>query len=100
MSNQVYDVDGFVDDFATNKGTTDYFNYLRGLNDPYLEKFVEEGWDLVPEALLETLEELDPPRGEIKEVHEKFKESLMKCSGIVIISDGLNDDLDQEGEVL
>ena len=95
MSNMCFDENGYVGDFATNKGQTDFFAYLKGLDDPDLEEFINEGSYLIPEALLEVLGKYDPPRGEIKETMDNFKELLPKCKGIVIISDGLNDGKEQ-----
>lgn len=91
MGFYLYDEDGYVDDLGTNKGVDDLFTYLRGLEIPGLKKFLYEGWDLVPEALAEELEEVNPPVGEIKETLEALKENLYKCKGIAIISDGLNE---------
>jgi hypothetical protein len=100
MATYVYDENGYIGDFATNKGTKDVFDYLRDLNNPYLQQFIEEGWDIVPEALLETLEELEPPRGDIKITIDVFKETLKKCKGIIIISDGVTHDLTYEEKEL
>lgn len=96
MSYQVYDEFGFKGDFATNKGGYDYLSFLRGLQLADLEKFIEQGFDLVPEAILEVLQEVNPPAGLIEETHNNFMKLLSLCEGMVIVSDGLNDDLDDE----
>jgi hypothetical protein len=94
MSYQLYDENGFVADLATTKGLNDMLAYLRGLDIPGLNKLIQEGWDLIPEAILEELEEyVDPPAGEIKDTLDILKKNLKKCVGIVIFSDGLNDGL-------
>lgn len=94
MSNQVYDENGFVGDFATNKGTYEYLSYLRGLQIDEIEKLIEQGFDVIPEAVLEILSEVNPPAGLIKETHDNFLLLLKECKGVVIISDGLNEDLE------
>ena len=99
MSYQLYDENGYVDDLATTKGLNDMLSYLRGLDKPGLRKLLEEGWDLIPEAILEEFGDIDPPAGEIKDTIDKLKENLKKCVGIVIFSDGLNDGLSQEEKV-
>jgi len=96
MSFQIYDEDGYVGDFGTTKGTRDYLSYLRGLDREYLKAFLSEGWDVIPEALLEDLQEVDPPAGVLKETHENFLDLLEKCKGIVVLTDGISDDLEDE----
>ena len=95
MGYYLYDENGYVDDFATTKGASDLMAFLKGLEIPGLQKLVEEGWDLIPEAILEELEDVNPPAGEVKDTLDIFKKNLKKCKGIVIISDGLNDGLAQ-----
>jgi len=94
MSYQVYDEDGYKGDFATSKGGYDYLSYLRGLSIEEITHFLEEGYDTVPEAIYEAIRLVDPPDGLIKTTHENFLELLPKCNGIVIVSDGMNDDLE------
>ena len=94
MAYQLYDENGFVSDLATTKGLNDMLAYLKGLNIPGLNKLIQEGWDLIPEAILEEFEEyVDPPAGEVKDTIDALKKNLKKCIGIVIFSDGLNDGL-------
>lgn len=99
MSFQVYDERGFQGDFATNTGTYNYFSYLRGLNIDPLKQLIEEGYDVVPAAILETLSEVKMPEGDLKVTHENFLETLELCKGIVIISDGINDDMEDAEEI-
>jgi hypothetical protein len=94
MSYQIYDENGYVADFGTTRGTHDYLAYLRGLDREELMQFVNEGFDIVPEALEENLEDINPPKGDLYTTHENFLNTLSKCKGIVILSDGLNDDLE------
>lgn len=96
MSYQVYDEDGFVGDFATNKGAVDYLSFIRGQEIPELMQLVSEGFDLIPEAIKEELEKVSPPEGLLMDTHKNFLSLLDKCKGIVIISDGINDDLEDE----
>lgn len=98
MGFYLYDEDGYVDDLGTTKGTNDLLVYLRGLDIPGLKKFLTEGWDLVPEALAEELEEVNAPAGEIRDTLEALKENLYKCKGIAIISDGLNEGVESADE--
>lgn len=98
MSFQVYDERGFRADFATNTGTHNYFSYLRGLSIEALNQLVEEGYDVVPAAILETLSEVSVPEGDLKITHENFLKTLESCKGVVIISDGINDDLEDAEE--
>lgn len=95
MGFYLYDEDGYVDDFATIKGANDLFTYLKGLDIPGLRKLVNDGWDVYPEALLEELEEVNPPAGEVKDTLDIFKENLKKCKGIVIISDQINEGIEE-----
>lgn len=100
MAYQLYDENGYVDDLATTKGLNDMLAYLRGLDIPGLYKLIDEGWDLIPEAILEEFEEyVDPPIGEVKDTIDILKKNLKKCKGIVIFSDGLNEALDKVEEV-
>jgi hypothetical protein len=94
MSYQLYDEDGYIGDFATNKGAYDYLTYLKGLDNPDIERIVNHGVDVVPEAIVETLENIQVPDGPMEETHKNFIFMLKKCSGIAVISDGLNDDLE------
>jgi hypothetical protein len=96
MSFCIYDENGYVGDFATTKGTRDYLVYVRGLDIPETLQFVLEGWDVIPEAILEEFEKINPPEGLIKETHDNFLSLLKKCSGIVVLSDGISDDLEDE----
>lgn len=91
MGFYLYDEEGYVDDLGTTKGVNDLLTYLRGLNISGLKKFIEQGWDLVPEALAEELEEVNPPAGEVKDTLEILKGNLYRCRGIAIISDGINE---------
>lgn len=98
MSYQVYDEDGFVGDFATTKGAYDYLSYIRGQEVEELAQLVNEGFDTVPEAIKEELEKISPPEGLLMDTHENFLKLLDKCKGVVIISDGVNDNLDDAEE--
>ncbi len=98
MGYYLYDEDGYVADVGTTKGLDDMFTYLRGLDLPGLDAFIENGWDLVPEALAEELEVLDPPAGEVKDTIDDLVVNLRKCKGMAIVSDGLNEDPDMEVE--
>ena len=98
MGFYLYDEDGYVADLATTKGLNDLLSYLKGLNIPGLKKFIEDGWDLVPEAIAEELEVVNPPIGEVKETLDALKENLYKCKGIAIISDGVNEGEGVENE--
>ena len=92
----MYDEKGYVDDLGTTKGTNDLISYLKGLDIPGLKKFLTQGWDLVPEALAEELEAVDPPIGEVKDTLDILKANLYKCKGIAIISDGINEGAENE----
>jgi hypothetical protein len=96
MTFYVYDEDGYKGDFGTNKGAHDYMAYLFGLDREELEDFTRDGYDISPEALLESLKDVNPPKGDITSTHENFLSILEKCKGIVILSNGLNDDLEDE----
>ena len=91
MGFYLYDENGYVDDLGTTKGVYDLMTYLKGLDIEGLKRFIEEGWDIVPEALAEELEAVDPPAGEVKDTLDILRENLYKCKGIAIISDGLNE---------
>ena len=96
MSYFVYDENGYVGDFATTKGLNDFMKWCESIPDIDLQDFVEKGMAIFPLALRETLREYDPPLGEIKKTYDNFIELLPKCKGIVMISDGINDDLEDE----
>lgn len=98
MSLQIYDENGYVGDFATTKGAFDYLTYLRGLEQEELAQFLTEGFDLVPEALLEVLEITSVPEGALSDTHANFLSTLRQCEGIVILSDGISDDLEDAEE--
>lgn len=94
MSYQVYDENGYVGDFATTKGLDDFMKWLQSTEDDDLIDFAENAIYIVPEALAETLVQYQPPLGDIRKTYDNFLELLPKCEGIVMISDGLNDDLE------
>jgi len=98
MTYQLYDENGFIADVGTTKGLSDLWAYLRGLDVPDLDAFIENAWDLVPEAIAEAFEKLDPPVGDIKDTIDALIVSLYQAKGIAIISDGLNEDPDLEVE--
>jgi hypothetical protein len=89
----VYDENGFVGDFATTKGLNDFMRWCESTEDIELKELAETGMYIFPMAIKESLEEFDPPIGDIKKTYDNFLKVLSKCSGIVIISDGANDDL-------
>ena len=91
MAYQLYDENGYVDDLATTKGLNDLLAYLKSTDTPGLNQLIQEGWDLIPEAILEEMEDLEPPAGEVKDTLDQLKKNLKKCVGIVIFSDGLNE---------
>ena len=98
MSYQVYDENGYVGDFATTKGMHDYMNWLRTTGDDDLGDFADNAIWIHPEALGEVLMDYIPPVGDIQKTNDNFISLLPQCSGIVMISDGLNDDLEDEEE--
>jgi len=98
MSYQVYDENGYVGDFATTRGLNDFMGWCRSTNDEDLIEFAKEGMYIYPLALYETLVDYEPPAGDLKKTYDNFMSLLPKCKGIVIISDGANDDLAEEGE--
>jgi len=89
-----YDVNGYVGDIGTATGLFDFMRWCAGTEDFELINFSEEGKAIVPEALLEALQMYEPPKGDIKEVYDALLMVLPKCKEIVVISDGLNDDLE------
>lgn len=95
MSYQVYDENGYVGDFATTKGMDDFMKWLSSTGDDDLEIFAETSIHIYPMAIKESLAAYDPPLGDIQETYDNFMELLPKCQGIVMISDGLNDDLEE-----
>lgn len=99
MSYQVYDENGYVGDFATTKGLNDFMKWLLSIDDEEIIVFAEESLSVYPEALMEALASQDPPLGDIEKTYANFLELLPKCKGVVIISDGLNDDLEDYEEV-
>ena len=96
MSYQVYDENGYVGDFATTRGLNDFMRWCESTSDEDLIEFAKEGMYIYPEALKESLELYDPPVGDIKKTYDNFLDLLPKCKGIVIVSDGANDDLEEE----
>ncbi len=99
MSYYVYDENGYVGDFATTKGLNDFMKWAESTEDGELVALAENAMYIFPMAIKESLEAFDPPLGEIKDTYDNFLELLPKCQGIVIISDGLNDDLEDYAEV-
>lgn len=99
MSYQVYDESGYVGDFATTKGLDDFMKWCETLEDIEIRDFAENASYIYPEALQEAFEAYDPPAGDIQKTYENFLSLLPKCKGIVIISDGINEDLEDEGEI-
>jgi hypothetical protein len=95
MSYQVYDENGYVGDFASTKGLDEFMKWLSTTDDDELVVFSENSIYIFPMALKEVLEEYDPPAGDIKLTYDNFMELLPKCQGLVMISDGLNDDLEE-----
>jgi hypothetical protein len=100
MSYHVYDENGYVGDFATTKGLRDFMEWCKSLDDIEIQGFTEDAMYIFPLALKESLDEFDPPLGDIKKTYDNFMDLLPKCKGIVMISDGANDDLDQIEEVV
>lgn len=96
MSYCIYDENGYVGDFATTKGLDDFMRWCRSVEDIDLQEFANDGMYIFPEALKESLEIYDPPTGDIKKTYDNFLQLLSKCSGIVIVSNGANDDLEEE----
>jgi len=96
MSYQIYDENGYVGDFATTKGLTDFMKWCESTDDVDLINFYKDGMYIYPEALKESLELYDPPVGDIKKTYDNFLDLLPKCKGIVIVSDGANDDLEEK----
>lgn len=94
MGFRVYDENGYVGDFATTKGCDDFMKWLKSTEDEDLMDFADNGIYIVPEALAETLVGYQPPKGDIKSIYDNFLELLPKCEGIVMISDEVNDDLE------
>jgi hypothetical protein len=94
MSYQVYDENGYVGDFATTKGYEDFVNWCNGLQEEEIQDFITDGMSIHPLVLHEVLADYDPPLGDIKKTYDNFLKLLLECSGIVIVSDGLNDDLE------
>lgn len=99
MSYQVYDENGYVGDFATTKGCHDFMQWCESTGDVDLKRFFNSGSSIFPMSLMEALELFDPPLGEVEKTYNNFLELLPKCKGIVIISDGINDDLEDEDDL-
>jgi hypothetical protein len=99
MSYQVYDENGYVGDFATTKGFNDFMEWCKSTEDVELIQFAENGIYIFPEAIKESLEKYDPPLGDIRKTYDDFLALLPRCEGVVMISDGLNDDLEDYAEV-
>jgi hypothetical protein len=73
-------------------------SWCETLEDIDIQSFAEEASSSFPEVLMESLELYDPPLGEIRATYDNFMNLLPKCKGIVIISDGLNDNLEATEE--
>jgi hypothetical protein len=96
MSYYVYDENGYVGDFATTKGLDDFMKWCETIEDIEVREFAENASHIHPEALHESFEVYDPPEGDIKKTYDNFLSILPKCKGIVIVSDGVNEDLPEE----
>lgn len=95
MSYQVYDEGGYVGDFATTKGMDDFMKWLEVTGDEEIISFALNAVYIFPMALKEALESHDPPEGDLKKTYDNLMELLSKCKGVVMVSDGLNDDLEE-----
>ena len=94
MSYQLYDVNGYVGDIATNKGMQDFEEWAGTLkNKDAVNSFLKKGMHIDPISLAEALDEVDPDDETVATTHENLMFLLKKCKEITIINDGLNDDL-------
>ena len=98
MSYYVYDENGYVGDFATTKGLSEFMKWCESIEDIEIRDFAENGMYIYPMALYESLEVVDPPAGDIQKTYDNFMDLLPSCTGIVMISDGANDDLPDSEE--
>jgi serine/threonine protein phosphatase PrpC len=99
MSYQVYDENGYIGDFATTKGFDDFMKWCESTEDDEIVSFAQNAMSIYPMALDEALDDFAPPLGDLKKTYDNFRELLPKCESIVMVSDGLNDDLEDEEEL-
>ena len=92
MSYQIYDVNGYVADLATNQGAWDLLKYLQSQKD---EDIAEFGKELSIELTTGTIAKIKalplPSDSSVAETLAELKENLSKCDEILIIGDGIGE---------
>ena len=92
MTYYIYDVDGYVNDFATVSGMAEFMEFLEKEGLQETEFFVQEGFCLNPVELRTALVGLQnhPMSGSVKEILDEFIDTLTHCSEIAILYDGVS----------
>ncbi len=96
MSFSIYDVNGFVGDFATTTGLSELSRFIEEQEGQSMEDakgFLQMGGALITNDLIDGFRIAAPRKDTIRETVTNLVELLEKCDTVAIISDGLNDDL-------
>lgn len=92
MSWYIYDSSGYIGDLASNRGLKDLSDYIKKVGEPKLKSLFDDGWTRTGTTLNDNLE-IIPMSGivPVDKTLEHFKELLLKCQDVVIITDGALD---------
>ena len=86
MSYSIYDVNGYVDDLASNNG---FMQLSRAIPAGPVKELFDTGEAEITPEILEAIKAVPAPADSIVAgTLENFKQVAAKCEGIIIISDG------------
>jgi hypothetical protein len=99
MSFAIYDVNGFVGDLATNTGMAELARFIEAQEEmPDAKEFIKKGAALITDFLVGDFQDMEPKKETVQQTITNFLELVEKADTVVIISDGLNDDLEDLDE--
>lgn len=93
MSYQIYDANGFVTEIATCKSQLEMMEYIRGLNDPDLIMFADEGEITLTNETKAKIKSI--PTAKVSEVEiclQILRRVVDKCDGTLILFNGITVD--------
>ena len=88
MTFYIYDVNGYVSDYASTRGAMELDRFLEAQDNEILQFFVDEGYYPDPAELLSVLKGLTPRDETVRATLLELWKTLKCCKEIVIVTNG------------
>lgn len=89
MTMYAFDSEGYIGDVATAKGWADLAELLRAKGNDLLQAFADDGHSVDPQALSETLSQLDGLPDDLSSITNQLVELARSAKDVLIVSDGV-----------